>query len=122
MAATIKLLIVEDHPDMQRFMDDFCEVNGYEADFVGDGAEALNLIDKEMHYSAIIVDFLMPIMHGVEFVRRAREKWGEVPIIAMSGFEDVEQPFLEAGARIFLPKPFDPYQLEREIELIVDRP
>ncbi len=117
--STIKLLVVEDRLDMAGFMADFCNVNGYEADFAVDGTEALKLIVNDMPYSAIIVDFLMTGMTGVEFVKQAKERWRDVPIIAMSGFEDVEQPFLEAGARRFLQKPVDPYQLEREIELIV---
>jgi DNA-binding response OmpR family regulator len=115
----VKLLVVEDHPHMQTFMADFCEVNGYDADFAANGSDALRLIDKAMPYSVIVVDFLMPRMHGVEFVKQARKKWGNVPIIAMSGFDDVEQPFLDAGARTFLQKPFDPYQLEAEIAMIV---
>jgi DNA-binding response OmpR family regulator len=115
----VKLLVVEDHPHMQTFMAAFCELNGYAVDIAGDGTQGLNLIMDDMPYNAIIVDFLMPGMHGVEFVKQARERWADVPIIAMSGFDDVGQSFLEAGARTFLPKPFDPYQLEREIEQIV---
>jgi DNA-binding response OmpR family regulator len=116
---TVKLLVVEDHPDLRKFMMDFCELNGYKADFAIDGTQGLRLIEKDMPYSAIIVDFLMPGIHGAEFVKQAKEKWGDVPIIATSGFADVEQPFLEAGARLFLQKPFDPYQLEKEINLIL---
>ncbi len=114
----VKLLVVEDHLGMRKFMADFCEVNGYEADFAVDGLQALKLIDKDMPYSVIIVDCLMPEMHGVEFVRHVVKKWGNVPIIATSAFGDVEKPFLEAGAYLFLRKPFDPHQLEKVIELI----
>jgi CheY-like chemotaxis protein len=60
----------------------------------------------------------MPGMHGVEFIRQVKKKCPTLPIIAMSAYDHVKKPFAEFGANLFLQKPFDPYVLEKEIELI----
>jgi DNA-binding response OmpR family regulator len=116
-----KILVVEDEPDIIQFMEEFCKLNGYEADFEPNGASALRCIEKEMPYGLAVVDFLMPGMHGVDFILHARKKWPDLPIIAVSAFDDAENPFLEAGAYLFLKKPFDPYVLEREIALLAGK-
>ncbi len=113
-----RILVVEDEPDMTQFMEEFCKINGYEADFAPNGASALRFMEKEISYGLAVVDFLMPQMHGVDFILNARKRWPDLPVIAVSAFDDAEDPFLEAGAYLFLKKPFDPYVLEREIALI----
>lgn len=114
---SLKILIVDDDPLVQSFLRAFCEVNNYEADFASCGNDALGLIENNSYFLAI-VDFLMPRMHGVEFIRQVRKRWRDLPIIAMSAWEDVRKSLIEAGACLFLEKPFDPYVLEKEIEAI----
>jgi DNA-binding response OmpR family regulator len=116
-----KILVVEDHLEMRKFMNDFCSLNGYEADFAFNGLQALKHMEKEQPYSLAIVDFLMPVMHGVDFVKSAKQKWPGLRIIATSAFDDVEESFMEAGADIFLQKPFDPYELEEVVERMAGR-
>jgi DNA-binding response OmpR family regulator len=111
----LKILVVEDHPDMRKFMEEFCSLHGYEADFACNGREALKLVEEELPYGLAIVDFLLPEMHGAEFVRKAKQKWADLPVIAISAFDDAERTFLDAGADIFLKKPFDPYYLEEVV-------
>lgn len=118
MKETFKILIVEDEPELRDFLVNFCIVNAYQVDFASNGVEALNLISNNGSYGLIIVDFLMPNMHGVEFVRQARAQYANLPIIAMSAWDDVESSFIAAGANLFLRKPFDPYFLEKLVESI----
>lgn len=94
-------------------------MNGYEADFASDGEQGIKLLEGGRRYDLALVDFLMARMHGVDFVRQAKSRGVDLPIIAMSAFDDVENAFLEAGARVFLAKPFDPFRLEKEIDSIV---
>jgi DNA-binding response OmpR family regulator len=117
-AANFKILIVDDDPLIRSFLEAFCEVNSYEAEFANNGFDALRLLEKNGEYGLVIVDFLMPQMHGIEFIKKARGKWRNLPIIAMSAWADVGNSFIEAGACLFLEKPFDPYVLEKEIEAI----
>jgi DNA-binding response OmpR family regulator len=112
------ILIVDDDPLIRAFLKAFCEVNNYHAEFADNGTDALRLIGENSSYLLVIVDFLMPRMHGIEFIKQVKEKWRDLPVIAMSAWEDVGKSLIEAGACLFLKKPLDPYVLEREIEVI----
>jgi CheY-like chemotaxis protein len=116
-----RILVVEDDSGMRLFLRQFCELNGYEADFVSNGALALEQIENGMSYSLAVVDFRMPEMHGVDFVLRVRRILPDLPIIAMRAYDDAERPFLAAGAYLFLKKPIDPYELEKEVALIAGK-
>ncbi len=118
--SNLKILIVDDDPLIRSFLKAFCEVNNYEADFATNGKDAMGLIERNDSYHLAIVDFLMPKMHGVEFIKQVRESRKDIPIIAMSAWEDVEKSFIEAGAYLFIEKPFDPYVLEKEINAILN--
>ncbi len=115
----LKILIVDDNPEMRIFLADLCTINGYHAECAGNGAEALDLIRLNGTCDLAIVDFQMPEMQGPEFIRRVREEECDFPIIAMSGSYDVENSFIEAGANFFLRKPFEPHLLEKMIHVIV---
>jgi DNA-binding NtrC family response regulator len=112
-----RILIVDDEVDLRAFLMEFCSLNGYEAECAGNGLAALERIENTCFHLAI-VDYLMPEINGVEFVRRAKQRRPELPVIAMSAWYDMERAFLEAGAFKFMKKPFDPYQLEEELEII----
>lgn len=113
-----KVLIVDDEIDLRTFLLEFCALNGYEAECAGNGLAALEHIGNPS-FKLVIVDYLMPGINGVEFVRRAKERRPDLPIIAMSAWYDTEPAFLEAGAYKFMKKPFDPYQLEVDLKIIV---
>ena len=117
----IRILVVDDEPGMRDFLAGFCEINGYDAELAESGAEALNLIRNNGTYDLAIVDFLMPQMHGADFIRKIRGEEMRFPVIAMSAFDDVEKAFKEAGANVFLKKPFDPYTLEEEVKRLTRR-
>lgn len=76
------------------------------------GAEAVQNVqeahDRGEDYFAVILDWKMPEMDGLETVRVIRERLGEdVPIIIISAydFSDIEDEFLRAGADAFITKP-----------------
>jgi DNA-binding response OmpR family regulator len=117
----LRILIVDDDRGIRDFMRRFCEVNGYDADFAGNGSDALALLREEGPFGLVIVDFLMPGMHGVEFVRQLREQWKSLPVIALSAWFNAEASFLDAGATRFFAKPFDPNTLKRAIEEVAPR-
>ena len=57
--------------------------------------------------AAVVTDLLMPEMSGVETIRALRRRHPSLPIIAVSGLDDgAAQDALDAGAHLFLAKPF----------------
>jgi DNA-binding NtrC family response regulator len=112
-----RILIIDDEVDLRAFLLEFCELNGYEAECAANGRAALERLEKA-RFNLAIVDYLMPEIHGVEFVKRAKERCPDLAVIAMSAWYDMEPAFLEAGAFKFMKKPFDPYQLEEELAVL----
>jgi len=92
---------------------DLCAMNGYQSELAGNGAEALDLMRQKRAYDLAIVDFLMPVMSGAEFITRAREEKSDFPIIVISAYDNVEDSSIAAGANFFLKKPFDSALLKK---------
>ncbi len=119
MIEDIRILIVDDDPAVRDILLRLCEIRGYEPVCAGSAPDALRLLGQGLSYHLVIVDFLMPEMHGVDFIREVRASRPNIPIIATSAWNSVQQPFMIAGANLFLSKPFDLHVLAHEIEMIV---
>ena len=75
-----------------------------------DGLEALTVCRKEMP-TAILLDWTMPVMNGIDFLRQLRrEPGGEVPVVVFCTTENDSEHISEAikaGANEYIMKPFD---------------
>ena len=80
------------------------------------GAEALNIL-KDRPYTFVLVDMRMPEMSGMELIRRLKESFPNVSVIAMTGYADEYKyvDIINAGANDFLKKPIDIAELEAKI-------
>ena len=102
------VLLVEDDAQVRRLAKGALEGRGFDVLEAENGSFALERIKRVERLSCVITDVVMPIMGGVELVRRLRKFEPNVPVIVMSGFvedgtlfEDAE----ELGVR-FIAKPF----------------
>lgn len=69
----IKVLVVDDEPDILRILTYNLEKEGYQVFTASDGAEGIRIAEKE-HPALIVLDIMMPKMDGVEVCRYLREK------------------------------------------------
>ncbi|MDQ5838960.1 MAG: response regulator, partial [Acidobacteriota bacterium] len=105
-----KLLLADDSPTVQKVISLFLEEEGIEVVAVGDGREALRLLEEERPPDILIADVWMPGPDGYELCERVKsdERLRHIPVILLvSKFE----PFNEAearrvGADTVLTKPF----------------
>ncbi|MDQ3919602.1 MAG: response regulator, partial [Acidobacteriota bacterium] len=105
-----KLLLADDSPTVQKVISLFLEEEGVEVVAVGDGREALRLLEEERPPDILIADVWMPGLGGYELCERVKsdERLRHIPVILLvSKFE----PFNEAearrvGADTVLTKPF----------------
>jgi two-component system KDP operon response regulator KdpE len=100
------VLVVEDEPQMRRFLRASMSAHGYRVAEAGNAAEAMALATSR-NPDAILMDLGLPDVDGIELTRRLRE-WSRVPIIVISarGREDDKVAALDAGADDYLTKPF----------------
>ena len=118
-----KVLIVEDDEGMANMMQTAFERLGYEPAVANGSHDALDLLEEyEGHWDAVLTDFRMPDINGIDLIRRIREGAGaQLPIILYSGFGEGlnEESALGAGASAFFVKPVDPSIIAATIRRLV---
>jgi two-component system chemotaxis response regulator CheY len=117
-AAMKTCLIVDDSRIIRKVARRILEDLGFEVCEAADGAEALAYCRSEMP-DMILLDWRMPVMDGVTFVRQLRlEAGGEAPRVLFCTVEtEVERirEALQAGADEYVMKPFDADILESKL-------
>ena len=109
------LLVVEDDPIQQKVISALAERYGYSTIMVNTGREALSALNTcATCFDAILMDWKMPQMNGIECTQSIREmeskKRRRTPIIAVTAYASdyYHRACLEAGMDDYLSKPFDP--------------
>ena len=101
-----RVLIVDDEPQIRRFLRTSLSAHGHAIIEAATGQEAL-LKATDERPDVIILDLGLPDLDGMEIIRRVRE-WSKVPIIVLSvrGRETDKVAALDAGADDYVTKPF----------------
>lgn len=114
----MKILIAEDDPQSALLLKTFLMRASYEVDKSANGREALEML-KKGGYDALLTDWMMPEMDGVELIRHARSEIAACPLIIMLTAIDSKEArlhALKAGADDFLVKPYSREQLLKALE------
>lgn len=101
------ILVVDDEPQIQRFLRPALETAGYAVEQAMGGAEALRLIAARMP-DAVLLDLGLPDIDGQEVLRRMRQS-SQVPVVVISARDKPGEKIeaLDAGADDYVEKPFD---------------
>lgn len=114
------VLIVDDDPFIRKLiattLEDVSEFDQYEA---SDGVEALEVATRERP-TLVFLDVDMPRLNGIDACRRLREHAGTsaatIVMLTAAHGDRVEREAEEAGADLFLTKPFSPLDLLRLVD------
>ncbi len=100
------LLIIDDEALLVKNMQNILEDYADEIFTAGNGKEALDIFRRETIH-CIVCDINMPVMNGVEFIKRVREDMSDVPFIFYTGHgnRDLMLEAAKYGAFDFLNKP-----------------
>ena len=103
----VKVLIIEDEPNMVLGLKDSCEYEGYEVAVARDGKEGLEKASTEKP-DIILLDVMLPLMSGLDVCRTLRNRGFEIPILMLTarGEEMDKVVGLEVGADDYVTKPF----------------
>lgn len=121
MTQTRQILIVEDDEDTAEVVCTLMEDAGYRVMAVERGQEALHEI-ATMSPDLVLLDLGLPDMHGLEVLRRVRDR-SFLPMIVISGLtqDNDKVRALEAGADDFMAKPFSPEELVARVAALLRR-
>ena len=117
-----KVLVVDDEIHIIHVVAIKLRNNGYEVISAENGIEAFELACDEKP-DIIVTDFQMPVMTGLELVRKLRENEAtkDIPVIMLTarGFAIEDEQKEDLRISEFLSKPFSPKELLRSIEDIL---
>jgi two-component system chemotaxis response regulator CheY len=109
-----KFLVVDDSPTMRKMV--MSALRPLQAAFVeaSNGLEAIEQLTLNP-FDLVTLDLNMPDMHGLEFIKfvRSHAAYQGIPILVLTTKDDLDtrQALLDAGANLFLTKPFAPLTL-----------
>lgn len=119
----MKILIVEDNPDIAEFVKVGLESEGYTVDWAINGQEG-SYKARTSEYALIVLDYSLPLKNGFEVCTEIRAAGSSVPIIFLSVVSGTKNKVeaLEKGADDYLTKPFHFEELSARIKALLRRP
>jgi two-component system KDP operon response regulator KdpE len=114
-----RVLVVDDEPQIRRFLGIGLRAQGHEAVEAADGASALAALAGG-GIDAVVLDLGLPDMDGVEVLRELRA-WSNVPVIVLSARsrEEEKVALLDAGANDYVTKPFGVQELMARLRVLL---
>lgn len=102
---TVRVLVVDDDPDIRDLLVSVLLDDGYEAKSARNGREALAVLEG-WQADVVILDLMMPVMDGWTFAEQMQQRW-TIPIIVLSAATDLKRHAERLKAAAVVPKPFD---------------
>ena len=121
------ILVVDDDPNIRRFLSESLRLHGYEVHSFEDAETALEDLDKH-DFSLALLDILLPGTNGLQLCRKLRgiPKTSELPIIMMTAFykqaDHIQDAREQYGATDYLLKPFPLKTLHEKIDALLGAP
>jgi DNA-binding NtrC family response regulator len=118
----LKILVVDDEPDVHAVLVAHLERWGYEAESAMRAAAALDLLDRRL-FAVALLDIMMPDMDGLALLSEVKRRDLDIDVVMMTGRPSVATAVraLRAGAYHYLEKPLDFDMLQHLLSQIVER-
>jgi two-component system response regulator PilR (NtrC family) len=117
-----KILVVDDEPGMREFLEIMLQKDNYLVSTATDGAEAIEKIENAL-YDLAVVDVQMPVMNGIEVLKKINEKCPETTVIMITAFASHETAIeaMKLGAYDYITKPFKIDEIKLVIKKALDK-
>ena len=119
----MRVLIIEDNPDIAANLGDYLEDHGHTVDFAGDGITGLHLAVVN-DFDSIVLDLALPGMDGLDVCRKLRSEAGkDTPVLMLTARDRLEDKLagFETGADDYLVKPFELQEVEARLHVLAGR-
>jgi len=118
----MRVLVIEDEPNLQRQLKQALEQAGYAVDTASDGEDGHYLGSTES-YDAVILDLGLPEMDGLTVLDRWRQEGHVMPVLVLTARDRWSDKVagLDAGADDYLAKPFQTEELVARLRALIRR-
>jgi two-component system OmpR family response regulator len=118
---TMRLLVVEDEPDLLQSLADALREDGYAVDTASRGDDGLHKA-RSWDYDAIVLDWMLPGIHGMEFLQRLRRE-KKTPVLLLTARDTVSDRVqgLDSGADDYVVKPCSLRELLARVRALIRR-
>jgi two-component system response regulator MprA len=119
----VRILVVDDEPQLRRALERALKLEGYEVALAADGERGLAALGGGAQHDAVVLDVLMPALDGLEVCRRMRESGDRTPVLMLTARDAVKDRVdgLDAGADDYLVKPFALEELLARLRALLRR-
>lgn len=117
-----KILVVDDDARLRGLLQRFLEEQGFQVRAVGDAEQMDRALSREL-FALLVLDLMLPGEDGLSICRRLRAQGNDMPVIMLTAKGDDNERIegLRAGADDYLPKPFNPQELDARIRAVLRR-
>ena len=120
---SLRILVAEDHPVNQKFLEVLLQRMGHTATFCDNGALALQAL-QEQDYDVVLMDIHMPVMDGLtatSLIRALPSEKSNIPVIVLSAdvYSEARDKAATVGVNAFIPKPVQAQELQTTLHLHV---
>lgn len=114
--------MIEDDLELAQIITDYLKSFDIDVTTTDSPYNGLSMLDLNKDYELLILDLTLPEIDGLELIPKIREK-SNIPIIISSARDDILDKVmgLERGADDYLPKPYNPRELQARIKTILKR-
>lgn len=118
----VRILVVDDDPEICDFMETFLSKEGYEVNSLQDPTKAEAEV-RAGGYHLVILDLMMPDMDGVAVLERVRKVDSDVAVIIFTGYPSLDTAVasMKLDAVDYLKKPVDPAELKVVLERVMKK-
>ena len=121
---TMRILVVDDDAAVREALRRALQLEGYEVELAGDGAETLDRLKLDsVEPDALVLDVSMPRLDGLEVCRRLRRGGSRIPVLMLTARDEVADRVagLDAGADDYVVKPFALEELLARLRALLRR-
>jgi len=121
--AVAKILVVEDDRLLSRLVRDYLASEHHNVEVADTGSTGMEMLEC-FRYDAIILDWELPGMTGIEILKRFRAKGGKTPVLMLTqrGSINEKETGFDSGTDDYLTKPFEMRELSARVRALLRRP
>jgi PAS domain S-box-containing protein len=118
-----RILLIDDEDLILSLVSEFLQFENATVHAYSDGRDALTYFEAQRdEVDAVVLDMMMPTLHGRDVLARLRELAPTLPVVICSGYNDGYQtgaPQMGTGPTVFLPKPYELTSLAKALDSVM---